>query len=431
MKPHISYKKAPLKSIHKKIFICMILGQIACSYALGIAGTALNQASEPLQLNSFWIGLIGAGTLIGLMGSVIVGNLADRFGRRILFNIDMILFTIISLAQFFVSGPITLFVLRVLLGLTIAVDYTVGSALLTEWLPDKWSARFQSYLIIFWSIGFVTSYFFGSYMSNLGDSSWKLTFISSALFGITTVVCRWIFNIPESPEWLVNVGRKDESLNLIIKYVGPEYYLPTIEQGMTEKISLSELFNKHNRINTLVGSVFYGCQVFPYFGVSIFIPILVENMNIGNSRTSGTIYNIFVVIGAIVGVILFDQVKRRTFLLTTFYVPAIAVLGMIIFQNVPILITGLLFSIFALGMSASVVAENPYPPELFPARLRASGVGIVIAISRIGAALGTFVLPIIVNSFGSYAVLGVCAFVLIFGGLFCQIYAPETSNKIS
>lgn len=424
-----SYKMSPLKPIHKKVFFCMLLGQMACSYALGIAGTALTKASGPLHLNSFWMGLIGSATLIGLIGSVVVGNLADHMGRRILFNSDMILFTVISLAQFFVVGPISLFILRVTLGLMIAIDYTVGSALLTEWLPDKWAARFQSYLIIFWSIGFVASYFAGIAMSRLGPDSWKWIFMSSAVPGFVAAIFRVIIQVPESPEWLTTVGRKEEALNLVQSQVGYEYYLPNIEKKEGQKASWSELFNKHNRMNTLVGSIFYGCQVFPYFGVSIFIPILVKNMNLGNNNTSGIIYNIFVVIGAIVGVIFFDRVPRRAFLLTTFYVPATAVIGMILLRNGPIAITILLFSIFALGMAASVVAENPYPPELFSARLRASGVGAVIAISRIGAALGTFLLPIIVDRFGPYMALGVCAIVLIFGGIFCQIFAPETSKK--
>lgn len=429
MKTNMSYKNAPLMSIHKKVFLCMLLGQMACSYALGIAGTALAQASGPLGLNSFWMGLIGAGTLIGLMGSIVVGNLSDHIGRRILFNLDMILFTIISLAQFFVVGPVSLFILRIALGLMIAVDYTVGSALLTEWLPDKLAAKFQSYLIIFWSIGFVASYFVGSTMNNLGSGTWKWIFMSSALFGIVAAIVRMVLNIPESPEWLTTIGKKKEALSLIHEQLGSEYNLPIVENEESEKVSWSELFDKNNRINTLVGSIFYGCQVFPYFGVSIFIPILVENMNMGNGTASGTIYNIFVVVGAIVGVILFDRISRRAFLMSTFYVPAVAVIGMIIFQKAPIGITIIFFSIFALGMAASVVAENPYPPELFSARLRASGVGVVIAISRIGAALGTFLLPIIVDRFSAYTALGVCAAVLIFGGLFCQKYAPETSNK--
>lgn len=429
MDGYMSYKKAPLKAIHKKVFLCMLLGQMACSYALGIAGTALTQASGPLQLNSFWIGLIGAGTLIGLMGSILVGNLADHIGRRILFNLDMILFTIISLMQFFAVGPVSLFLLRVALGLMIAIDYTVGSALLTEWLPDKWAARFQSYLIIFWSIGFVASYFVGSAMSQMSDGAWRWIFMSSALFSIAAAVVRIILNVPESPEWLTTIGKKEEALNLVHTQIGAEYSLPVTEHEAEEKVTWSELFNSRNRRNTLVGSIFYGCQVFPYFGVSIFIPILVKSLNMGNGNTSGAIYNMFVVLGAIVGVIFFDRVSRRVFLLTTFYVPAVAVIGMIIFQKAPLIITLLLFSVFALGMAASVVAENPYPPELFSTRLRASGVGAVIAISRIGAALGTFLLPIIVDRFGAYTALGICAAVLIFGGVFCQLYAPETSGK--
>lgn len=429
MDAQMNYKNALLKPIHKKVFLCMLLGQMSCSYSLGIAGTALTQASEPLGLSSFWVGLIGAGTLIGLMGSIIVGNLADHIGRRLLFNLDMILFTLISLAQFFAIGPISLFILRIGLGVMIAIDYTVGSALLTEWLPDRLAAKFQSYLIIFWSIGFVASYFIGSAMINFGGVSWKWIFMSSALFSLVAATVRIILNIPESPEWLTSVGKKKEALNLVRSQIGSEYSLPIVESEESEKVSWSKLFNRQNRMNTLVGSIFYGCQVFPYLGVSIFIPILVKDLNMGNSGTSGTIYNIFVVVGAIIGVILFDRVSRRTFLMTTFYVPAIAVIGMIVLKNASIFITIILFSIFALEMAASVVAENPYPPELFSARLRASGVGAVIAISRIGAALGTFLLPIIVDRYSAYTALGVCAAVLIFGGLFCQLYAPETSNK--
>ena len=153
-----NYKDAPFSSLHKKVFLCFILGQIACGYALGIAGTAVTQAIEPLGLNSFWVGLLGAGTLIGLSGSIVVGNVADKLGRRKLFLIDMILFTVISLAQFVVSNTVILLILRIGLGLSIAIDYTVGSALLTEWLPSKKSAQFQSYLIIFWTIGYVASF---------------------------------------------------------------------------------------------------------------------------------------------------------------------------------------------------------------------------------------------------------------------------------
>ena len=59
------YKKAPVSPVHRGIFLALILGQIACGYALGISGTGLAQAQTVISLSDFWVGLIGAGSQIG------------------------------------------------------------------------------------------------------------------------------------------------------------------------------------------------------------------------------------------------------------------------------------------------------------------------------------------------------------------------------
>ena len=64
------YKKAPFSDVHWRVYISILLGQIACGYALGISGIALDQAGSYLPLTNFWTGLIGAGGLIGLFGSI-------------------------------------------------------------------------------------------------------------------------------------------------------------------------------------------------------------------------------------------------------------------------------------------------------------------------------------------------------------------------
>ncbi len=57
-----NYKKAPLSSIHFRIYFALALGQIACGFALGISGTALSQATDYINIPDFWVGLIGAGS---------------------------------------------------------------------------------------------------------------------------------------------------------------------------------------------------------------------------------------------------------------------------------------------------------------------------------------------------------------------------------
>ena len=60
--------------------------------------------------------------------------------------------------------------------------------------------------------------------------------------------------------------------------------------------------------------------------------------------------------------------------------------------------------------------DYAYPNELFDASIRTSGVGMCIAISRIGAVAGTFMLPIISNAWGSQAIFIICGTVLLIGG---------------
>src|SRR5699024_2454454 len=132
-----NYKEAPFMKFHLKLYVCTILGQIACGYALGIAGTAVTQAQGKLGLSTFWVGLLGAGTLIGLAGSLVVGNIADKIGRRKLLILDMILFSIFSILQFFISSVKILMVLRICIGLCIAIDYTVGTTIISEWFSAK------------------------------------------------------------------------------------------------------------------------------------------------------------------------------------------------------------------------------------------------------------------------------------------------------
>ena len=87
-----------------------------------------------------------------------------------------------------------------------------------------------------------------------------------------------------------------------------------------------------------------------------------------------------------------------------------------------------LFAIFAGVLSASSILVYVYLPELFPTDLRASGIGLASAVSRIGSAISTFLLPIIVAAYGIRTALGACVAVLAVGALICQRWAPETKG---
>ena len=69
-----------------------------------------------------------------------------------------------------------------------------------------------------------------------------------------------------------------------------------------------------------------------------------------------------------------------------------------------------------------------YPAELYPTALRASGVGFVTAISRLGSVVGTFWLPVALATHGLTFVMLIMCFTVAVGVVFSIFYAPETKH---
>lgn len=61
--------------VHLRVMIAVVLGQIACGYALGISGTALSNVAKYINISNLWTGLIG--------------RLSDKIGRRKLLMSNM------------------------------------------------------------------------------------------------------------------------------------------------------------------------------------------------------------------------------------------------------------------------------------------------------------------------------------------------------
>jgi len=69
-----------------------------------------------------------------------------------------------------------------------------------------------------------------------------------------------------------------------------------------------------------------------------------------------------------------------------------------------------------------------YPAELFPTEIRGSGVGFLTAFSRIGSAVGTFLLPLSLNNMGLGATMIGMSAILLLGTIVSIMWAPETKS---
>lgn len=428
-----NYKRAPLMPVHLRVMIAVVLGQITCGYALGISGTALSNAAKYINISDLWTGLIGAGSLIGLAGSLLIGRLSDKIGRRKLLMINMYILAGLTLLHLLTANLLLTFIIRIGIGLMIAVDYTVGNALLTEWLPKGEDSKRQSHLLIYWTIGFILSYIAGTLITGFGAYTWQVILATGAVPAIITALFRSFFPLPASPTWLASKGKVKKANKIISKHMGRKWRLPKRFMKKKKKtpknISWAILFSKKYLRRTLVGGIFYACQAFSFFGISIFLPILLSSMNITDSNISGIIYNGGMFVGVLFGIFIFNRISRRAFLVGNFLTSAVLIGILALVPGLDSMVKLTIFTIFAIILSSGLVLDYPYPTELFDIKVRGTGVGTCITISRFGAAAGTFLLPVLTNIGGAKLAMLVCAIVLLFAFIVCLIWAPETSPK--
>jgi putative MFS transporter len=423
----IPFENVPFRRFHLKVGSSACGGQFADGFELGIIGLAIALAAIPLKLDAIWMGLLGGAALAGLfLGSLVSGVIVDRFGRRKIFAYDMLFAAAISVAQFFVTEAWQLLVLRFALGMVLGFDYVVSKALLTELSPIRFRGRLLSIMAIAWVAGYAFSYIIGFFLRDLGPDAWRYMLIVSAVPAMLIFAFR--IGVPESPLWLIKKGRPEEAARIVRAKLGDGISLPeaTTEVRQTGG-EWAELFSKKWRKNTAVGGIFYACQVIPYFALGTFLPKIFESLHVTDKYLGGLAYNIFLLLGAVVGTLIVDRILRRTFLIGTFLLGA-GVLAILALGNLGPIGVIAAFALFALILSASANLEFVYPPELFPTHLRGTGVGFAVAASRFGSAISTFLLPTVVQNFGIQAALGACVIVMVFGALTSYLWAAETSK---
>lgn len=420
-----------LNRFHLRITALTVGANFSDGYALGSIGIALILIVPAMGLGPVWTGLIASSALIGIFfGSIMGGWLADKFGRRPLYTLDFILIAVASAAQFFVDDPGWLLALRLVIGFGIGVDYALGPTLVAEFVPKRFRGGLLGSLTLTWTIGYTVAFFIGNAVVSSGDpDAWRWLLASGAVPAVIVVLLR--IGTPESPRWLMSKGRYAEAAEVVEKHkTGAIVVIP--ESGnapTTTGARYRDLFDQKNRRNTIFGIVFYNSQVIPYFAIYTFLPVILTQLGFtGSSYTSGVILNVFLIVGGVLGLIALIKIPRRPLTIWTFVILAVLLAVVGLSGSLPTWIVFGAFALFTVVMSGASNLEQVYPPELFPTKYRAAGVGLLNGSSRIGSAIGTFLLPMVILDFGIQAAVFGLVTILVVGAVVSYFMAPETSG---
>ncbi|AOT05452.1 MFS transporter [Arthrobacter sp. U41] len=409
--------------LHTLAAFCTLGGTALDGYILGVVGGSIGAATDEMHFSPLSQGLVGASALIGIfIGGLVFGRAADRWGRRVVFRWNLVFFVVLSVLQLFTMNTWDLTAYRVLLGVAIGVEYAVGAALLSELVPRRTRGPLLASLQASWFLGFVGANFVALAWAN---TNWRLVLASSAVPALIIAIAR--IRLPESPRWLVSQGRRAEAQAIVDKHFPAGTTLPEVEPGGGAG-RFRELFNKEHWRRSAYSGIFWACQVGPLFAIFTFITPVLDDLGLPSGFERDFIMNMLQLGGAVIFIWILAASRRRSLAIWTFGVTFAALLVLGVFPDAPLAVLAIATGVYLFVAAGSANLEFVYPSEMFPTRLRSSGVGFAASMSRVGAALATYLLPVLIASVGINLSLLILALFPLIGFLASIAWAPETSK---
>ncbi|AFJ48370.1 MFS transporter [Shimwellia blattae] len=411
-------------AIHRRIMLWGSGGPFLDGYVLVIIGVALEQLTPLLALDARWIGLLGAATLAGLfIGTSLFGYICDRVGRRKMFLIDIIAIGVISLGTMFVSSPMELLVMRFLVGVVIGADYPIATSMITEFSSTRQRAFAVGFIALMWYVGATCANLVGFALYDV-PGGWRWMLGSAVIPCLVILVGR--FDLPESPRWLIRQGRREECDQMMIRLFGEKVHF---EEEPPQDTHFSALFNRRHLPWVLFTGAIWTCQVVPMFAIYTYGPHIVGLLGLdrGPMATLGNVViSLFFMLGCLPAMYWLNRVGRRSLLLLSFLLMTLALgaLGLGLSPGIWLVVS--CFAVYAFFSGGPGILQWLYPNELFPTAIRASAVGLIMSVSRIGTVISTWALPVFISEYGIGPTMLVGAGISLAGLVISLLFAPET-----
>ncbi len=344
-----------------------------------------------------WLGSINS---IGMaVGAVAFGLWADRVGRKTVFIVTLLLFSLASGASAFVSSLAALMVLRFLIGMGLGGELPVASTYVSERVPAHERGRVIVLLESFWALGWLLAALIAYFV--IPDYGWRVAMILGALPAFYALYLRR--KLPDD------------------RPQGPRAATLPWHQRM------AALWSEEHRRATIMLWVLWFMVVFSYYGMFLWLPGVMVGK--GFTLIKSFEYVLMMTLAQLPGYFtaawLIERAGRKFVLVVYLLGTAVSAWA---FGNaetqVALLTWGALLSFFNLGAWGALYA---YSPENYPTSIRASGVGSAAGIGRVGGILGPLMIPYLTGAgWSTGAVFGMFAISIAIGAAAVALLGRET-----
>ena len=209
--------RLPVTSKHKRLLLGSGLGWALDAMDVGLISFIMAALAVHWDLGASQTSWLASAGFLGMaLGATFGGLLADKFGRRNVFSLTLLIYGLATGASALAGGLTVLIFFRFIVGLSLGAELPVASTLISEFAPRRVRGRMVVILEAFWALGWILAAIIGTFVVSTGESGWRWALALGMLPAAYSIYVRR--GLPESVRFLESKGRHDEAEAIVASF---------------------------------------------------------------------------------------------------------------------------------------------------------------------------------------------------------------------
>ena len=381
--------------------------------------------------------LISSSALFGaIVGPLVFGPIADRFGRKTVYAIDLAILIIAAIGSSFSADPTQLIAWRFVLGIGVGGDYPVSATLMSEYSNRKDRGKLVSSVFAMQGFGLLAgalTTLICLWLHLPPNIVWRIPLAVGAVPALAVIYARR--NIQETPRFMFSSGKLDSKT---VAEVGID--TNGENASATIKIPKRQILSRYMPLILGTAISWFTLDV-AFYGTSIFSNTIIHSLIQGGSSYASLIHSteltsliflLFAFPGYWAAVFLIDGVGRKKLQLLGFGFMVVAYAAI---ASIPGIISNILALFVVYGSTFFFINMGPntttfvVPVEVFPTQIRTTGHGIAASAGKVGASISAFLFPFALHTIKLSGVFTWLAIMAVLGLIVTAILIPEGQER--
>lgn len=409
----------PWTRFHTLMIFALGIGWALDSFETNIIGSVFGVLKTQWHLSSSQGSIAVSVWVFGmLVGAIGFGYLADRFGRKRLFLATLLWYALFSVMTVVSWNYGSFLFFRAMTALAVGGEYSAVTATMGEFVPRRHRGKTDSLILSGFPVGALLSAAISYFvLNNLpAEISWRVG------FGLGTTMALlffWIRRvIPESPRWLLQQGRTAEA-EAIVEAIASSTAREGVNEATREQAlrrypatvfspaastfwrNVRELFGRYRSRCGLASALNFSQAAVVYGVLSLMALVILPYMKVP-ARDMPLYYvygNIAALAGGLTASVLVEAWGRRASLFVSYTFTTLSILVIYAMHSLAGMVVG--YCMIQFGVTWAYISGYVISSEILPTRIRATGLGVSVAVGRVGAIVAPLLLTSVYASSGT------------------------------